>query len=60
MNDHLSGSTGRYLGQITLHDGESVRYWTETLGVGEEQLRELMREYGDSPEKIRQVLNKAA
>jgi hypothetical protein len=46
--------------RINLSEDYEVRYWSQTSGVSEERLRELVRQHGTSPEKIREALGKAA
>ena len=46
--------------RISLSEHQEIRYWTEALGVGREQLEELVRKHGDSAEKIREILKKEA
>src|SRR5438270_9330612 len=46
--------------RISLSDHQTIRYWTESLGVSREQLEQLVQQHGDSADKIREVLKKAA
>ena len=46
--------------RISLSEDQEIRYWTESLGVGREQLEQLVQQYGDSAEKIREILKKEA
>ena len=46
--------------RINLSDHQTIRYWTESLGVSREQLEQLVQQHGDSAEKIRKVLKKEA
>ena len=39
---------------------EELSYWTSELGVSEEALRDLVEVHGNSPQKIREALGKAA
>jgi hypothetical protein len=57
-NPNLRGAQDR--SRISLSQEHEVRYWTEALGVSEEQLRNLVERHGNSAEKIRSVLGKAA
>jgi Protein of unknown function (DUF3606) len=43
--------------RINLHEDYEVRYWTEALGVSKE-LAALVKEHGNSAEKVRQALGK--
>lgn len=49
-NTKLRGAQDR--SRISLSQEHEVRYWTEALGVNEEQLRELVQKHGNSAEKI--------
>ncbi len=60
MSDDKNLRGPRDRNRINLNEDYEVRYWTQKLGVTEERLRELVREYGNSPEKIREALGKAA
>lgn len=46
--------------RISLSDHQTIRYWTESLGVSREQLEQLVQQHGDSAEKIRGILKKEA
>jgi Protein of unknown function (DUF3606) len=46
--------------RISLSEDYELRYWTKELGVSEERLRELVRQHGNSAEKIREALRTAA
>lgn len=57
-NKNIRGPQDRKL--ISLSEDHEIRYWTESLGVSEARLRESVKEHGNSAEKIRAALNKAA
>jgi Protein of unknown function (DUF3606) len=44
--------------RINVNEEYEVRYWTETLGVSAEQLKELVRQHGVSAAAVRQALGK--
>ncbi len=44
--------------RINLHEDYEVRYWTEALGVSKERLAALVKEHGNSADKVRQALGK--
>lgn len=44
--------------RINLSEDYEVRYWTNELGVSKERLTELVRQHGNSAEKVRQALGK--
>jgi len=60
MADDKNIRTGADRSRINLNEDYEVRYWTKALGVTEERLRELVREHGNSAEKIREALGRAA
>ena len=49
-------ATGHDLKIVEIADGNEVRYWCESLGCTEAQLRESVRAVGNSPENVRQFL----
>ena len=44
--------------RISLNEEYEVRYWTKTLGVTPERLREIVNQVGNSVEKVRERLAK--
>jgi hypothetical protein len=42
--------------RINLSEDYEVRYWTEALGVSEDQLKQAIEKVGNSAEKVRQEL----
>jgi hypothetical protein len=60
MADDTSKRGGQDRTRINLSEYYEVQYWTKTLGISHERLEELVRQHGDSVEKIREALNKAA
>ena len=60
MSDDKNLRGPRDRNRINLNEDYEVRYWTQALGVSEDRLRELVQEHGNSPEKIREALGKAA
>ena len=60
MADDKTKRAGSDRTRINLNEDYEVRYWTKALAVSEERLRELVREHGNSADKIREVLGKAA
>lgn len=60
MADDTSKRGGQDRTRINLSEDYEVQYWTKTLGISRERLQELVRQHGDSVEKIREALNKAA
>lgn len=45
--------------RISLSEDYEVRYWTDALGVTEEQLREVVGRVGPMAEDVRRALRKA-
>jgi len=60
MADEKTMRGGQDRTRINLSEEYEVRYWTEALGVSRERLEELVRQHGNSVEKIRAALKKAA
>jgi hypothetical protein len=44
--------------RINLNEEYEVRYWSNTLGVTPERLREVVNQVGNSVEKVRERLGK--
>ena len=49
-------ATGHDSKIVEIADGNEVRYWCESLGCTEAQLRESVQAVGSSPEKVREFL----
>ena len=49
-------ATGHDLKIVEIADGNEVRYWCESLGCTEAQLRESVQAVGSSPENVREFL----
>jgi hypothetical protein len=60
MSDDKTQRGPRDRSRINLSEDYEVRYWTKELGVTEDRLRELVRQHGNSVEKIREALRTAA
>jgi hypothetical protein len=60
MADDMSKRGSQDRNRISLSEEHEVRYWTKALDVSEEQLRELVQKHGNSAQKIREALGKAA
>ena len=58
MADDLKNRGPQDRSRVSVNEPYEVNYWTKELGVTNEQLRELVREYGVSVAKIREVLSK--
>lgn len=59
MADDKSKRAPQDSNRINLSE-EELSYWTSELGVSEEKLRDLVEVHGNSAQKIREVLDKAA
>ena len=55
MSDYKT-ATGHDSEIVELADGNQIRYWCQTLGCTEAQLRESVQAVGRSPAEIRQFL----
>jgi hypothetical protein len=55
MSDY-STATGHDTSVVEIADGNAVRYWCESLGCTEAQLRESVQAVGNSPERVRAFL----
>ena len=55
MSDYTT-ATGHDTTTVEIADGNEVRYWCESLGCTEAQLRESVRAVGNSPENVREFL----
>ena len=42
--------------RINVNEQHELRYWTDTLGISEQRLRELVKEVGPSVEAVRAQL----
>ena len=49
-------ATGHDATIVEIADGNEVRYWCESLGCTEVQLRESVKAVGSSPENVREFL----
>jgi hypothetical protein len=49
-------ATGHDTTIVEIADGNEVRYWCESLGCTEAQLRESVQAVGSSPESVREFL----
>ena len=55
MSDYTT-ATGHDTTIVEIADGNGVRYWCESLGCTEAQLRESVQAVGSSPENVRAFL----
>ena len=55
MSDYTT-ATGHDTTRVEIADGNEVRYWCESLGCTEAQLREAVQAVGSSPESVRAFL----
>jgi len=60
MSDDRTQRAPQDSSRINLNEDYEIRYWTQALGVSEEQLRQLVRQHGNSASKVREALGKAA
>ena len=55
MSDYTT-ATGHDTTTVEIADGNEVRYWCESLGCTEAQLRESVQAVGNSPARVREFL----
>ena len=58
MADDLKNRGPQDRARINVNEDYELRYWTEELGVGEDELRRTVERVGVSAEKVRQALGK--
>jgi hypothetical protein len=58
MADDKTKTAPQDASRISLNEDYEVQYWTKTLGVSKERLAELVRQHGNSADKVRQALGK--
>jgi Protein of unknown function (DUF3606) len=58
MADDKTKTAPQDASRINLSEDYEVRYWTQALGVSKERLAELVRQHGNSAERVRQALGK--
>jgi uncharacterized protein DUF3606 len=60
MSDDRTKKGAQDRSRINLSEDYEMQYWTKALGVSREELERLVREHGNSAERIRQHLRRAA
>ncbi len=58
MSDDKTKTRPQDSSRINIHEPYEVRYWTQELGVSEEQLRQLVKEHGVAVSAVRNALGK--
>lgn len=58
MPDDTTNRGAQDRARININEDHEVRYWTQALGVSEEQLREAVAAVGVSADAVRQHLGK--
>lgn len=53
MSDDKTNRGGQDRSRINLSEDYEVRYWTESLGISEQRLRNAIAEVGDSADRVR-------
>ncbi len=54
--DNLKNRGAQDRARINVNEQHELRYWTDTLGISEQRLRELVKEVGPSVEAVRAQL----
>jgi Protein of unknown function (DUF3606) len=57
MSDYTT-ATGHDTTKVQIADGNQLRYWCDSLGCTEAQLRESVQAVGDSPVNVRDFLKR--
>jgi hypothetical protein len=60
MADDTSNRGQQDRSRINITQEHEVRYWTETLGVSQEQLKAAVQAVGNSADKVRKHLGKGS
>jgi hypothetical protein len=58
MSDDLNNRGAQDRSRISLTEPHEVRYWTEALGVSENDLKRIVQEVGHSASAVRERLKK--
>ncbi|MDM0078486.1 DUF3606 domain-containing protein [Variovorax sp. J2P1-59] len=58
MPDDLDNRGAQDRGRININESHEVRYWTQRLGVTEEDLRKAVAEVGVSVDRVAEHLGK--
>ena len=58
MTDDLNNRGGQDRSRVNVNEPHELRYWTQALGVTEQQLREAVTAVGVSADKVREHLRK--
>jgi hypothetical protein len=58
MSDNLQNRGGQDRSRIAINQDHEVRYWTEALGIEEEELRRAIEAVGNSAEAVRDWLSR--
>ena len=58
MSDDKTNRGPQDRARINVHEPYELSYWSKTLGVSPERLRQLVQTYGVSANTIKQVLGK--
>lgn len=59
MADNKSNTGAPDRDRINVNEDYELRYWTEALGVGVEELREAVKAVGTTADAVRRHLNKS-
>ncbi len=58
MSDDLTNRGPQDRARINLSEAHEVRYWTEVLGIGFDELKRIVDKVGNSAEAVRNELGK--
>ena len=54
--DDLKNKGAQDRARVNINEEHEVRYWTDTLGISEQRLRELVQQVGTSVDAVRALL----
>jgi hypothetical protein len=58
MSDDLNNRGAQDRSRINLTEAHEVKYWTQALGVNEEELKRVVQKVGNSATAVKQALGK--
>ena len=58
MSDDLTNRGAEDRARISLKEAHEVRYWTEALGIGFDELKRVVDKVGNSADAVRRELGK--
>lgn len=56
MTDNLQNRGPQDRARVNVNEKHELRYWTETFGVSEDELRQAVKKVGTTAEKVKEYL----